>query len=198
MSQNDFNQWSADKAKELFSISHKLMEAAKLIGEEHANEIKRNMDLAMHIAKATAKSDFEQVKEMQAKAQTEALERLTAYQVKVKSILKQLNKDTADEAEKHLDKARDALNAYIDQVAQKVPMGGAELSKLVKQMSEAGTKVYKEGRKVIDHALENAEEQAEKLVKKATTAAKKAPPTKVATKTASKTASKTTASKTTR
>jgi uncharacterized membrane protein len=193
MSQNDFNQWSADKAKELFSISHKLMEAAKQLGEQHAAELKVNIDLAMELAKATAKNDFEHVKKMQAKAAEEALDRLTAYQARVKTILKQINKDTVEEAEKHLEKARDSLNEYMEQVAKKVPMGGAELSKLVKNMSEAGTKVYKEGRKVIDQALEQADHKAEEVMQKATASRKAS-----AVKTATKTSAKTTARKTTR
>jgi Fe2+ transport system protein B len=172
MSQNDFNQWSADKAKELFSISHKLMDAAKQLSEHHADELKANMEFAMNLAKATAKNDFEKLKDMQTQATQEATERMTAYQAKVKGILKQVNKETADEAEKHLEKARQALNGYMDQVAQKIPVGGAELSKLVKDISEAGSKVYKEGRKIVDQALEQADEQADELLKKATTAKK--------------------------
>ena len=68
MNQDHFNQWSADKAKELFSISHKLMEAAKQLSEHHAAELKANIDLAMNLAKATAKNDFEHLKAMQAQA----------------------------------------------------------------------------------------------------------------------------------
>lgn len=174
MSQNDFNQWSADKAKELFSISHKLMDAAKQIGEHHAEELKANMEFAMNLAKATAKNDFEKLKQMQTEASEEALERMSSYQAKVKGILKQVNKETSEEAEKHLEKAREALHGYIDQVAQKIPVGGAELSKLVKDMSEAGSKVYKEGRKIVDQALESADHQAEEVLKKASTTRKTA------------------------
>ena len=109
-----------------------------------------------------------------------------SYQAKVKTILKQVNKETSDEAEKHLEKARHALHEYMDQVAQKIPVGGLELSKLVKDMSDAGSKVYKEGRKIVDHALEQAEEKAEEVMKKATASKKASPVKTAATKTAAR------------
>jgi ElaB/YqjD/DUF883 family membrane-anchored ribosome-binding protein len=183
MSQNDFNAWSTEKAKELFAISHKLMDAAKQLSEQHAQELKANMDHALNLAKIAAQSDLEKLKEMQAKAAEESLERMMAYQTKVKGILKQVNKETAEEADKYLDKARTALHDYLDQAAQKMPMGGAELSKLIKDVSDAGAKVYKEGRKMVDSALENAEAQVEELSKKATAATKKTAPRATATKT---------------
>ena len=173
MSQNDFNAWSTEKAKELFSISHKLMDAAKQLSEHHAEELKANMEHAMDLAKMTAKSDLEKLKEIQSKAAEESLERMMAYQAKVKGILKQVNKETAEEADKYLDKARSALHDYLDQASQKMPIGGAELSKLIKDVSDAGAKVYKEGRKMVDNALENAEAQVDEFAKKAAATSKK-------------------------
>ena len=87
MSQNDFNAWSTEKAKELFSISHKLMDAAKQLSEHHAEELKANMEHAMDLAKMTAKSDLEKLKEIQSKAAEESLERMMAYQAKVKDLI---------------------------------------------------------------------------------------------------------------
>lgn len=183
MSQNDFGAWSNEKAKELFSISHKLMDAAKQLSEHHAEELKANMEHAMNLAKISAKSDLEKLKEIQTKAAEESLERMMAYQSKVKGILKQVNKETAEEADKYLDKARTALHDYLDQASQKMPIGGAELSKLIKDVSDAGAKVYKEGRKMVDTALENAETQVDEFTKKASASVKKTAPKAAATKT---------------
>ena len=166
MSQNDFNAWSTEKAKELFSISHKLMDAAKQLSEHHAEELKANIEHALHLAKLSAQSDFAKLKDIQTRAAEESTERMMAYQVKVKGILKQVNKETAQEADKYLDKARTALHDYLDQASQKIPVGGAELSKLIKDVSDAGAKVYKEGRKMVDHALENAEVHVDEFAKK--------------------------------
>ncbi|BDW11656.1 hypothetical protein PSHI8_17390 [Polynucleobacter sp. SHI8] len=190
MSQSDFNTWSTDKAKELFAISHKLMDAAKQLSEHHAEELKANMEHALHLAKVTAQSDLAKLKEIQTQAADESLARMVAYQSKVKGILKQVNKETAEEADKYLDKARTALHDYLDQASQKIPVGGAELSKLIKDVSDAGAKVYKEGRKMVDHALESAEEQVDEFAKKTAATTKKASTARTA-------ASKTTASKTT-
>ena len=191
MSQNDFNAWSTEKAKELFSISHKLMDAAKQLSEHHAEELKANIEHAMDLAKVSAQSDFAKLKDIQTRAAAESTERMIAYQAKVKGILKQVNKETAEEADKYLDKARTALHDYLDQASQKIPVGGAELSKLIKDVSDAGAKVYKEGRKMVDHALENAEVQVDEFAKKTAAATKKA-------STGRPTASKASARRTTR
>ncbi len=198
MSQNDFGAWSTDKAKELFSISHKLMEAAKQLSEHHAEELKANMDHAMHLAKVSAQSDFAKLKEIQTQASEEAVERMASYQAKVKGILKQVNKETAEEADKYLDKARTAMHDYLDQASQKLPVGGAELSKLIKDVSDAGAKVYKEGRKMVDDALENAEAQVDEFAKKTAATTKKSATKTTAAKasTAKTTAAKTTSRKT--
>jgi ElaB/YqjD/DUF883 family membrane-anchored ribosome-binding protein len=194
MSQNDFGAWSTDKAKELFSISHKLMEAAKQLSEHHAEELKANMEHALHLAKVSAQSDFAKLKEIQTQASEEAVERMASYQAKVKGILKQVNKETAEEADKYLDKARTAMHDYLDQASQKLPVGGAELSKLIKDVSDAGAKVYKEGRKMVDDALENAEAQVDEFAKKTSATAKKSAAKSTPAKTS---ATKTTAAKTT-
>lgn len=166
MGQNDFNTWSADKAKELFSISHKLMEAAKQLSEHHAEELKASMEHAMHLAQVSAQSDLTKLQELQSQASVASVARLVSYQVKVKQILKQVNKETAAEADRYLDRARSALHDYLDQVADKIPVGGAELSKLVKDVSDAGAKVYKEGRKKVDQALESAQAEVDEFSKK--------------------------------
>jgi hypothetical protein len=44
-----------------------------------------------------------------------------------------------------------------------MPIGGAEFSKMVKDVSEASNKVYKEGRRTIDQALEAADKQLDDL-----------------------------------
>ena len=73
-------------------------------------------------------------------------------------------------------------------------MGGAELSKLIKDVSDAGAKVYKEGRKMVDDALENAEAQVDEFAKKTAATAKKSAAKSTPAKTS---ATKTTAAKTT-
>jgi hypothetical protein len=42
MNQKDIQEWQQKKAKELFTLSHKLLDTAKQLSEHHANELKHN------------------------------------------------------------------------------------------------------------------------------------------------------------
>ncbi len=187
MSQKDFQPWSAEKAQELFALSHKLMDVAKQLSEHHAAELQTNMSHALEFAKLTAKNDLTKLKEFQEKAAQEAVDRMEGYQKKVKGLLKQMGKDTADEAEKHYDKAKTALEDWLDDAGKKIPVGGVEFSKMVKDVSEASNKVYKEGRRTIDHALEAADQQLDEISEKTKAATKKATAAKTTSPAAKKT-----------
>ena len=49
------------KAKELFTLSHKLLDAAKQLSEHHAAELRYNMQQAMDAAKTAAQKDMKQL-----------------------------------------------------------------------------------------------------------------------------------------
>ena len=49
------------KAKELFTLSHKLLDAAKQLSEHHATELRYNMQQAMDAAKTAAQKDMKQL-----------------------------------------------------------------------------------------------------------------------------------------
>jgi hypothetical protein len=53
------------KAKELFTLSHKLLDAAKQLSEHHAAELRYNMQQAMDAAKTAAQKDMKQLNAMQ-------------------------------------------------------------------------------------------------------------------------------------
>ena len=78
------------KAKELFTLSHKLLDAAKQLSEHHAAELRYNMQQAMDAAKTAAQKDMKQLNVMQKKAADEAAKRMSVYQKKVKVILKDI------------------------------------------------------------------------------------------------------------
>lgn len=195
MNQKDFNDWQQKKAKELFSLSHKLMENAKQLSEHHAAELKVGMQHAMDFAKSAAKSDLHKLKELQESAAKEATARMNVYQKKVKSMLKEMSEDVADEAEKHLEKARTSLEDWLDQAGKKMPVGGDQLAKVVRDVSSAGAKVFKEGRRMVNDAVDAAEKGLTEMAKHSESAAKpkrtpvkrpaakKAPARKVARKT---------------
>ena len=155
------------KAKELFTLSHKLLDAAKQLSEHHAAELRYNMQLAMEAAKTAAQKDVTKLQAMQKKAADDAAKRMSVYQKKVKAILKDIGNEAADGAEKHFDRARDAISDWIKEADKKIPMGGEKLAKVVREVSDAGAKVFKEGRKAVADAVELAEKNIESAAKKA-------------------------------
>jgi hypothetical protein len=88
MDKKHFQDWQQDKAKEMFALSHKLMETAKQLGEHHAAELKAGMEHAMAFAKNAATNDIHKLKALQEQATKDATVRMNAYQKKVKSLFK--------------------------------------------------------------------------------------------------------------
>ncbi len=166
------------KAQELFTLSHKLLDAAKQLSEHHAAELRYNMQQAMEAAKTAAQKDMTKLQAMQKKAATDAAKRMGVYQKKVKAILRDIGNEAADGAEKHFDRARDAISDWIKEADKKIPMGGEKLAKVVREVSDAGAKVFKEGRKVVEDAIDSAEENLHTVAKEASKAIRPKAPTK--------------------
>ena len=108
------------KAQELFTLSHKLLDAAKQLSEHHAAELRYNMQQAMEAAKTAAQKDMTKLQAMQKKAAADAAKRMSVYQKKVKAILKDIGNEAADGAEKHFDRARDAISDWIKEADKKI------------------------------------------------------------------------------
>jgi len=142
------------------------LDAAKQLSEHHAAELRYNMEQAMEAAKTAAQKDVKKLQAMQKRAADDAAKRMTIYQKKVKSILKDIGTEAADGAEKHFDRARDAISDWIKDADKKMPMGGEKLAKVVREVSDAGAKVFKEGRKAVNDAIELAEKNIETAAKK--------------------------------
>ncbi len=159
MKKADFQEWQKQKAGELFSLSHKLLDVAKKLSEEHAAELRENMAYALDLAKTSAKSDLIRLKELQHKAALESTKRMSHYQKQVKLILRDMGNDAAIEAEKYLEKARYSLSDWLEDAEKKMPVGGEKLAKVVRDVSNAGAKVFKEGRKLVNDALDVAEKK---------------------------------------
>lgn len=127
----------------------------------------------MESAKSAAKNDIEKLKSLQEEAVKEAAERATAYQKKVKAVLKELGDGAADETEKHLEKVRSSLVTWLEDAESKMPAHAKKLSKVVNDMSEAGQKIFKEGRRIVNEVAATAEKNIDDLVKKAPASKKK-------------------------
>ena len=174
----------------------------KQLSEQHAAELRENMAYALDLAKSSAKSDLLRLKELQHKAALESTKRMSQYQKQAKLILRGMSNDAAIEVEKYLDKARYSLSDWLEEAEKKMPVGGEKLAKVVRDVSNAGAKAFKEGRKLVNDALDVADKKvaqvkfkttemplAAKKVSKNNLAAKKVPvrkiagPKKLATKT---------------
>lgn len=158
MKKIDMHEWNKQKAEELFSLSHQLLDTAKQLGGYHAEELRIHVTHAMDLAKSAAQNDLKQLDELQKSAAVEARKRMVVYHKKAKTLLNNLSNDVADKAEKHLDKARDSLSDWLDEAEQKMPIGGDKLAKVVRDISDAGTKAFKEGRKLVNNAIDNADQ----------------------------------------
>ena len=173
MDHKDIQAWQQEKAKELFAYSHKLLDAAKDLSEHHIAEIQWGMKNAMESAKSAAKNDLTKLKELQASASKEAAKRATIYQKKVKSVLKDISDDAADGTEKHLEKVRSSLVGWLEDVEAKIPGHADKLSKVVHDMSTAGQKMFKEGRKIVNQVADTAEKNIEEHLRKGSESKKK-------------------------
>jgi len=173
MDAKDFQKWQQEKAKELFSYSHKLLDAAKQLSEHHIAEIEWGMKNAMESAKSAAKNDLGKLKGLQEEATKEAAKRAAVYQKKVKAVLKDIGESAADETEKHLDKVRTSLVTWLEDAENKLPSRADKLSKVVHEMSTTGQKMFQEGRRIVNQVADAAEKNLDEYTKKASVAKKK-------------------------
>jgi hypothetical protein len=142
------------------------------------------------------------LKALQEQFSEDAMARMTSYQKKIKGLLKTMEDEAADEVEKHLNKARSAMEDWLKTSSKNLPAGSDKFTDIVRDVSEAGHKVLKEGRKMAKQAAEAAEQGFANLEKMAHDAgeklgspAKKKPAAKKVARKTVKTAVKKTASK---
>lgn len=203
--QHEFMKWQQERAKELFSLSHRLLETAKELGEHQVTEIKDSMEHAKSYAKQAATNDVAKLKALQEQFSEDAMARMTIYQKKIKSLLKSMEDEAADEVEKHLNKARSAMEDWLKTASKNLPAGSDKFTDIVRDVSDAGHKVLKEGRKMAkqaaeaaEHGFANLEKMAHDAGKKLAPPAGKKPAAKKAVKTAAKKVVRKTATKTAR
>jgi hypothetical protein len=174
--QHEFMKWQQERAKELFSLSHRLLETAKELGEHQVTEIKASMEHAKSYAKQAATNDVAKLKALQEQFSEDAMARMKVYQKKIKGLLKTMEDEAADEVEKHLNKARSAMEDWLKTASKNLPAGSDKFTDIVRDVSDAGHKVLKEGRKMAKQAAEAAEHGFANLEKMAHDAGKKLTP----------------------
>ena len=163
MKNMDMKEWNKQKAEELFSLSHQMLDAAKQLGEYHANELRIHVNHAIELAKHTATSDLRKLEELQKDAAIEAAIRVSSYQKDAKKLLDHLSDEVSTRSEKHIQHAMDTLADWIEEGDRKMPVGAEKLAKVVRDFSEAGSQAYKEGRKLLNEAIANADQTLNKI-----------------------------------
>jgi glutamyl-tRNA reductase len=103
----------------------------------------------------------------------DAMARMKIYQKKIKGLLKTMEDEAADEVEKHLNKARSAMEDWLKEASKNLPAGSDKFTDIVRDVSEAGQKVLKEGRRMAKQAAEAAEQGLADLEKMSSGAGKK-------------------------
>lgn len=157
-----------ERSKELLGLSNQLFATAKTLTEYHVAELNNNMAYALSFAQTAAHQDITQLKVLQS---AEATKRMGVYQAKVKVILDQMDGKTSD---KHLKEARSILADWYKDAKKKIPQGAEQLGQVAHEVSDAGIKAFKAGRKLINEAADAAEKSLKKLAKKEAIKATKA------------------------
>ena len=64
MKKVDIHEWNKEKAQELFSLSHQLLDTAKQLGQYHAEELNIHVAHAMDLAKCAAQNDLKKLEQL--------------------------------------------------------------------------------------------------------------------------------------
>ena len=160
-----------ERSKDLFALSNQLFATAKTLTEYHVAELNNNMAYALSFAQTAAHQDITQLKSLQSAVDAEAAKRMGVYQAKVKVILDQMGGKTSD---KHLKEARSILADWYKDAKKKIPQGAEQLGQVAHEVSDAGIKAFKAGRKLTNEAADAAEKSLKKLAKKEAIKATKA------------------------
>ena len=160
-----------ERSKDLFALSNQLFATAKTLTEYHVAELNNNMAYALSFAQTAAHQDITQLKALQSAVDAEAAKRMGVYQAKVKVILDQMGGKTSD---KHLKEARSILADWYKDAKKKIPQGAEQLGQVAHEVSDAGIKAFKAGRKLTNEAADAAEKSLKKLAKKKAIKATKA------------------------
>lgn len=162
MKKTNLKELKKHKAEELFSLSHRLLDVARELSEYHAAELSMNIEHAKELAISAAKNDFRQIEQLQKRAAVQAAQRMKVFQRNAKSLLRKIGNESAEKTEKYIEKAHDSLLDWLEESEKRMPVGAEKLSKVVRDISSAGAKAFKEGRKLINNAADNLDELMDK------------------------------------
>jgi hypothetical protein len=157
MKSENLEQWNKQKAEELFSLSHKMLDIAKELTECNAKEMRIHVNHTIELAKHSAKNNLKEIEKLQNNAAIAAAFRMDEYRVKAKTLLVDAHHELTDHSSKHIQKAMDSLSDWIEHTDNKMPAVNQYLGKVIRDISASGSIAFEEGRKLITSAMDDAD-----------------------------------------
>lgn len=157
MKSENIEQWNKQKAEELFSLSHKMLDIAKELTECNAKEIRIHVNHALELAKHSTENNLKKIEKLQNDAAIEAALRMDEYRMKAKTLLVDVHHELTEHSSKHIQKAMDSLADWVEHSDNKMPSVNQYLGKVVRDITASGSIAFEEGRKLITSAMDDAD-----------------------------------------
>ncbi|MBU3630186.1 hypothetical protein [Polynucleobacter sp. AP-Melu-500A-A1] len=157
MKSENLEQWNKQKAEELFSLSHKMLDIAKELTECNAKEMRIHVNHTIELAKHSAKNNLKEIERLQNDAAIAAAFRMDEYRMKAKTLLVDAHHELTDHSSKHIQKAMNSLSDWIEHSDNKMPSVNHYLGKVVRDIASSGSIAFEEGRKLITSAMDDAD-----------------------------------------
>lgn len=106
-------EWSEHKTKELFAMSHKMLDIAQEISEYSTNEMQIFVNHSLALAKHGANNEFKKIEKIQTDAAIEATIRICGRRIKAKALLVDMHHDLSAKAVNHMQMSLDTLADLI-------------------------------------------------------------------------------------
>jgi len=157
MKTENLSEWNKQKAEELFSMSHKMLDIAKELTECNAKELQIHVNHALELAKHSTNGDLKKIEKLQNDAALEASLRMDEYKVKAKTLLVTVHNELTDHSAKHVLKAMDSLADWIEHSDNKMPELNEHLGSVVRNITASGASAFEEGRKLVNSTLDGVD-----------------------------------------
>jgi hypothetical protein len=155
MKSENLEQWNKQKAEELFSLSHKMLNIAKVLAETNTKEMRIHVNHALELAKHSAKNDLKQIEKLQNDAAIQAAFRMDEYRMKAKNLLVDIHNDLTDRSSEHIQKAMDSFADWIEHNDNKMPAVNERIGKVVRDITASGATVLEKSRRLITSAMDD-------------------------------------------
>lgn len=160
-------EWSEHKTKELFAMSHKMLDIAQEISEYSTNEMQILVNHSLALAKYGANNEFKKVEKIQTEAAIDATIRISEYRTKVKMLLINVHSDLSKISANYMQTSLDSIADLIEHRDNKMPELNERHGSGLRVMSAAFLVAFEESQKLIISTINNVDELFHKVDKQA-------------------------------